>query len=203
MSTLQASPRQPEAILDVKKLRESLRELPEPVANPALILVSGLPGTGKSYFSRRLGERLPSVIVESDALRKVLFPSPSYSPAEHNRVFQACHLLVEELLKEGLPVIVDATNLVERHREHLYHIADRLRVKLIIIRVEAPQGTVRQRLQGRLEGRDGEDRSDADWQVYQKMRPRAERIRRNHFAVDTSRDIGPVLDKIVREARRP
>jgi hypothetical protein len=194
---------QPESVRDVEKLRESLGELPEPVANPVLILVSGLPGTGKSFLSRRLQEQLPSVIVESDALRRVLFPVPSYTASEHNRVFRACHLLVEGLLKKGIRVILDATNLVERHREHLYHIADRLRVKLIIVRVEAPQDTVRQRLQGRIEGLDAEDKSDADWRVYQKMRPRVQRIGRNHFVVDTSRDIGPVIEKIVREARRP
>jgi len=30
------------------------------------------------------------------------------------------------------------------------------------------------------------------------MKPAAQRIRRNHFAVDTSKDITPVIDKIVR-----
>jgi hypothetical protein len=34
------------------------------------------------------------------------------------------------------------------------------------------------------------------------MKPTVEKIRRNHYAVDTSRDITPVLDKIVREVRR-
>ncbi|MDP6782725.1 MAG: hypothetical protein QGG56_04015 [Dehalococcoidia bacterium] len=38
-------------------LRESLGTLPEPVANPPLVMVSGLPGTGKSYFCRYLLER--------------------------------------------------------------------------------------------------------------------------------------------------
>ena len=41
---------------DVERLREALAELPEPVARPFLIVISGLPGTGKSYFSRRLAE---------------------------------------------------------------------------------------------------------------------------------------------------
>jgi len=61
---------------DVRWLVERLGELPEPVAEPAFIAVSGLPGTGKSYFCRRLVERLPSIILESDALRKELFPQP-------------------------------------------------------------------------------------------------------------------------------
>lgn len=187
---------------DVQKLKQGLSELPEPVANPVLIVISGLPGTGKSYFSRKLAQRLPSVIVESDILRKRLFSSLTYSAQESHRLFQACHRLIEELLSSGISVILDATNLVEHHRERLYHIAHRLRLKLIIVQVEAPLELVRQRLRGRVEGIDREDRSEAGWGVYRRMRPRVERIGRNYFAVDTSRDIIPVIDKIVREAKR-
>ena len=66
-------------VSDVERLSESLGQLPEPAAEPALIAVSGLPGTGKSYFCSKLAERLPFVILESDALRKVLCSPPSYS----------------------------------------------------------------------------------------------------------------------------
>lgn len=185
---------------DVKKLIESLGPLPEPEAKPVFIAVSGLPGTGKSYFSRKLTERLPLVILESDALRKVLFPSPSYSQQESARLFRMCYFLIEMLLSKGIPVILDATNLVERYRERLYHIADRLNVKLLLVRVEAPPQLVKERLKARQV--DAESFSDADWEVYQKMKPAVDRIRRRHFAVDTSRDINPVIEKIVREVNR-
>ncbi|HEY48877.1 MAG TPA: ATP-binding protein [Dehalococcoidia bacterium] len=189
-------------ISDVQKLKQGLKVLPEPVANPVFVAVSGLPGTGKSYFSRRLAELLPSVIVESDALRRILFPSPTYSAQESQRLFTACHSLIEELLSGGITVVLDATNLMEQHRERLYRIAQRLKVKLIMIQVEAPRELVQQRLQGRSRGVDAEDNSDADWGVYRKMKASAQRIRRNYFAVDTSRDIAPVIDRIVREAKR-
>jgi len=187
---------------DVQKLRESLGHLPEPSVNSAFIVVSGLPGSGKSYLCRRLSERLPYPILESDALRKVLFNPPNYSLSESNRLFRACHLLIEELLRKGIPLIFDATNLIEGHRERLYHIAGSVGAKLIIVRVEAPPELVRQRLNDRLSATDREDKSDADWKVYQKMRASVQRIRRNHFAVDTSMDITPAIDKIVREANR-
>lgn len=189
-------------VADVQKLKQGLGELPEPVANPVFVIVSGLPGTGKSHFSRKLAEQLPSVILESDTLRKRLYPSPTYSAQESHRLFNACHRLIEELLDSGITAILDATNLVEQHRERLYLISQRLKVKQIIVRVEAPREVVLQRLQGRSRGIDRGDNSDADSGVYQRMRARAERIRRNHFVVDTSRDITPVVDKIVRAARR-
>ena len=189
-------------ISDVNRLAESFGKLPEPVVKPTFIVVSGLPGTGKTYFCSKLAERLPFVIVESDALRKTLFPSPSYSPEESTRLFEALHYLIEQLLKRGIPLILDATNLSEQHREQLYNIADRLGVKLVLVRVEAPPEVVYARLKSRVERASPQNNSDADWSVYQRMRPTVQKIRRNHYAVDTSRDITPVLDKVVREVRR-
>jgi predicted kinase len=189
-------------ISDVRRLAESLGKLPEPAVKPTFIAVSGLPGTGKSYFCNELAVRLRFIVLESDVLRKTLFPSPSYSPEESARLFRALHHLIEGLLKKGVSLILDATNLSERNRERLYNIADRLDVKLVLVRVEAPPGVVYQRLKARVGGANAEGNSDADWSVYQKMKPSVDRISRNHYAVDTSRDITPVLDKIVREVRR-
>jgi len=191
---------QSQAVSDVEQLTESLGQLPEPVAKPCFITVSGLPGTGKSYFCGKLAERLSFLILESDTLRKTLFSAPSYSRQESSRLFQTIHLLIERLLRKGISLILDATNLSERYREHLYSIAERLDAKLILVRVEAPPQVVQERLKNRLEN--SETKSDADWAVYQRMKPTVQKIRRNHYVVDTSRDITPVLDKIVREASR-
>jgi predicted kinase len=187
---------------DLAKLRENLGLLPEAVANPGFVVVSGLPGTGKTFFCHKLAERQPFCILESDAIRKALFPSPDYSTAESARLFAACHSLIEWLLENGVPVVFDATNLSEHHREHLYRISDKARARLALVRVEAPPALAYQRLQARKTGAAPENKSDADWEVYSQMKPRAEKIRRNHFAVDTSRDITPVIDKIIRTLNR-
>lgn len=187
-------------VSDVQRLRESLRGFPEPVAEPVLIVVSGLPGTGKSFFSKRLAERVPLLVLESDALRKDLFSLPSHSAGESSQLFRTIHLLIEELLKDGISLILDATNLSERSRERLYSIADGINARLVMVLVEAPPEVVRQRLEGRAG--DPGDNSDADWSVYCQMRSSVERISRNHYVVDTSRDIAPVIDKVVREIKQ-
>jgi hypothetical protein len=187
---------------DVQKLREALSKIPQPIAQPFFIVISGLPGAGKTYFSRKLTERLPCAVVESDALRKVLFPTPSYSAQESQRLFQTLHLLIEELLSKGIPVLLDATNLVEHHRERLYRITDRQGAKLIIVHVEAPVRLVRERLQGRTQVATPEDNSEAGWVIYQRMKPKVQKIPRHHFVLDSSRDITPVIDKVLRELKR-
>ncbi len=192
-----------QVVSDTEQLLESLEQLPEPVVKPAFVVVSGLPGTGKSYFCRRLAERTPVIILESDVMRKALFPSPAYSMTESARLFQAIHHLIEHLLKKGIPLVLDATNLSERNREHFYHIAYQLDARLVMVRVEAPPEVVQERLRNRADGTGSEeDQSEADWAVFQKMKTSVQKIRRHHFAVDTSRDIAPVLDKVVREINR-
>ncbi|MBI2865775.1 MAG: ATP-binding protein [Chloroflexi bacterium] len=187
---------------DVALLRQSLGPLPEPVARPPFIVVSGLPGSGKSTFSRQLAQRLPLAIVESDALRQVIFPHPAHSQEESNLLFAAIRRLVERLLSEGIPTLLDATNLQERHREYLYHIAYHLGVQLILVWVEAPESVVRERLQRREEGEDPQDHSRATYSVYSRMIPSAQKIARPHFTVNTSCDITPVVEKIVRAVHR-
>jgi len=187
---------------DVEKLRQSLNGLPQPQVEPPLIVVSGLPGTGKSFFCRKLAEKLPFLILASDTLRKVFFSSPQYKESENKRLFSACHVLIEDLLRKGIPVIFDATNLLEHHREYLYRAAERAEAKLILVWVEAPTEVVRQRLLAREKAAVPHSDSEAGWEVYNKMKPRKERISRNHLIVDTSQDITAVIDKIVRATKR-
>jgi predicted kinase len=180
---------------DVKRLAKGLGPLPGCTPTPALIVLVGLPGTGKSFFSARLAQRMEAAILESDALRKALFSSPSYSWEESAYLFSVIHKLIEQLLRQGMSVILDATNLAESAREHLYEIAERCKARLILVRTTAPPGLVHARLDGR--GATHASRSDADWSVYQKMAHGVERIRRPHFTVDTSRDIEPVINRVV------
>jgi len=185
---------------DVKRLVDSLAHIPGAVARPVLVVVSGLPGTGKSYFSSRLAEKVDFLVLESDALRKVLFPSPSYTAEESTYLFRAIHELIRRLLVRDIPLILDATNLSERHRERLYSVAEHAGARLVLVEVKAPPELVHSRLDSRCAA--DTTNSDADWSVYQKMAPTVEEMRRHHYSVDTSQDISPVIDKIVREVNR-
>jgi predicted kinase len=187
---------------DISKLKESLGSLPEAVANPGFVVVSGLPGTGKTFFCKKLADKQPFCIVESDALRKILFPSPDYTPVESARLFTAIHGLIEWLLENGIPVILDATNLSELNREYLYRISDRAGARLALVSVEAPPTVAYQRLQARKNGAMPDTKSDADWEIYSQMKSKAEKIQRNYFVVDTSREITPVINKITHALNR-
>lgn len=186
----------------VSQVESRLRVPEETTSRPALILISGLPGTGKSYLSRLIALALPVVVVESDFVRKTLFPRPTYTADESAFVYGVCHALIGSLLSRGTRVVFDATNLVESNRQILYRLAEQLGARLIIVRTIAPEQVVRARLERRRISREPGDLSDADELIYERMKPIEEPIRRNHFVVDTSKDVAAKVAKIVREARR-
>ena len=187
---------------DASCLMSSLPALPIPSVHPVMIMLAGLPGTGKSYFARQIASLCPVVVLESDAMRKALFPQPTYLPHESARTFAALHHITEELLRQNVSVLIDATNLIDRNRKVFYNIADRCRAKLIMVATTAPSHVVRTRLEQRGRSNDREDNSDADWRVYWKMESSAESIRREHYMVDTSGDTQRVLYQVTLEANR-
>ncbi len=186
---------------DVDRLLGNLGPLPDPRQRPALLVLSGLPGSGKSYFCRKLTELLPVVVLETDALRKVLFEHPTHDGAENARLFRAVHRVLERLLMQNQGVALDATNLIRRDRRRLYRIAEDQGAALAVARMVAPEPVIRQRLRERIANRqsqlDDGDGSDAGIDVYDRMKRTEQAITREHIVVDSSTDITPALADIV------
>jgi hypothetical protein len=186
---------------DVDRVLQSLGDLPPPQSRPALVLVAGLPGTGKSQFSRELKSRTDSVILESDAVRRLLFERPSYSWFESRRVFTALHAAAGQLLDAGISCIVDATNVADFYRQPLYDIAERRGAKLIIVEVTAPVDVAMARLSEETAG--PERLSEADAVIYERMQRTWQEIGRDHIVVDTSKPTARAADAVAREMDDP
>jgi predicted kinase len=172
----------------------------ESTADPVLIMMSGLPGSGKSHLSRHLAKRIRAVVIESDAVRKALFPQPCYNADESAAVHRACQQVMRRLLTQGVCVIFDATNLVEFQREIIYSLARRSGARLLIVRAMAPEEVIRERLTWRQERSDSA--SDADWQVYRRMAHREQKIQQPHVCIDTTQGTEDGVRKIMRVLRR-
>ncbi len=184
---------------DVKTLESVIGPLPPASSDPVLVVISGLPGAGKSHFTQELARRYPLARLESDVLRKTMFGRPSYSPKESWRLFAACHALLDRLLSRGVSCVLDATNLREVHRRPLYRIAEKHNARLALVQVNAPPEMVRQRLEARLRGENPWDQSKAGPEVYERMRKEAQPISRPHIVVDASGDISEAVERVARE----
>lgn len=145
----------------------ALGQLEEPARRPALVLVGGLQGTGKSTLARRLAEAGGFEVIRSDVVRKERPDRRGdrslYSPEWTMRTYAACLGRAVRALREGRRVIVDATFREEQFRGWFLSAAARLGVPVVLLVCEADPETVRRRLAGRTG-----DASDADWEVYRQ-----------------------------------
>ncbi len=167
----------------------SLRPLPEPVANPALVVLCGLPGAGKTTLATLVAQQVPVVVLNSDRVRKVLIPQPLYTHQEHQRVFLACRQVLRALLDGGVPAIFDAVNLWESGRRDLVRLAERCGGRSLVVAVSVDPTEAARRLHRRLNGdRAPHDLSDAGWEVYEALAASAEPLRLPHLTLATDRD---------------
>ncbi|TMD58548.1 MAG: ATP-binding protein [Chloroflexi bacterium] len=170
--------------------------LPAPAGVARLVLLMGLPASGKSHFAGLLADRVSGVVVATDALRRRLFIAPSYGRAESATVFAVAHALAQRLLERGHVVIVDATNLRESHRAPLYALAKAASAPAILVRVVAPESAIRERLTLRAARSSPADASDADWAIYQLMVERQEEPSRPYLTVDSGGDLQTELARV-------
>jgi len=152
----------------------ALGELAKPAERPALVLIGGLPGTGKSTLARGLAEGGRFSIIRSDLVRKelaglspdALAPSAVdrgiYTPEMTARTYAECLRRAEGQLFEGMRVIVDATFADDGQRLAFLELAARLGVPTLWLVCRSSSDAARQR----VENRRG-DASDADVSVYE------------------------------------
>ena len=158
-----------------------------------LIIMVGVPGSGKSYLGRILSAALGAELIQTDAVRKELYPQPEYTPAEAAAVYQTCHRRIREALEAGKLVVFDGTNLREKRRRALYRLAERAKAPWLIVVAYASTSTISRRLYHRAAGGDPDDQSDADWGIYLRMRRDTERVPQPHIVANTEVDPGTVI----------
>ncbi len=146
----------------------------------ALVLLSGLPGAGKTTFAAQLAARLDACVLESDRVRLELFPKRRYTRGESGEVFATVRERAEEALEQGRHVIIDATNLRQRERRGFWQLAERRGALVVGVRLTAQDAVLRERLSGPREGA-----SEADVRVYERMRGREEPFARPCVQVDS------------------
>lgn len=111
-----------------------------------VILLSGLPGTGKDTWVRQNAPGLP--IVSPDCIRRELNAAPSGNQA---KVIQTAQERAKELLRSRQPFVWNATNITREFRQELVGLFERYGARVRIAYLEAPWETTLRRNAGRHE----------------------------------------------------
>ncbi len=103
------------------------------------VWITGLPSSGKSTITTALVEALQSrgvdvAVLESDVLRRVLTPHPTYDNVERDTFYSAMVYIGLLLTQHGVPVIFDATGNRRMYRER----ARQMLPRFVEVVVECP-----------------------------------------------------------------
>jgi uncharacterized protein len=159
-----------------------------------LILVTGLPGSGKSTVAGRIAEHVNAVVINSDTLRRELFPvTRTYDSNETQTVIRETRRRTRELLSEGKTVVLDALFTKQRPRDEYRRLAEELDIPYAIIHVTASEEAIRERLEARP--RTG-DASEATFEYYLDRKPHFEPIAGDHFRIDNSGGLPEMEEKV-------
>jgi uncharacterized protein len=147
--------------------------------SPALLIMHGLSGAGKSWLSDRLASKFGAIRIRSDVERKRLagiegrfdssadFRQGIYEPNITRRTYARLLESAQSCLEGGFHVIVDAAFLEAKNRLLFSALAARLGCRFIILACEASHSILVERLQKRARLRS--DPSDAGVEILDRQ----------------------------------
>lgn len=157
-----------------------------------IILVSGLPGSGKSYFARRLASRLGAEHINSDSVRKAMGASGRYSFEDKLAVYKVMARITERYLDANKLVVADATFYHPVMRDMFVKIAQERAIDIYFIEITAEESLIEERLKKPRED------SEADFQVYKDIRNQLQQMTNPHLTLEsTNENIESMLDEAI------
>jgi len=152
-----------------------------------VVVVLGLPGSCKSYFANSLAESIDAVYINSDRLRKELFPKRTYSELEKAKVYEVMLKRMDEAIDQRKNLVLDATFYKNKTREPLMA---KNRGEVFFIEIQADEDIIKERL------KENRPYSEADLGVYQLIKQLWEPLEHPHLTLQsTNTNIVTMLEK--------
>jgi predicted kinase len=158
-----------------------------------ILIVFGLPGTGKSYFAKHIAEEVEAVHLNTDVVRKKSGLQGQYDEKTKETVYE---LLLKEMtahVSEKRNVIVDGTFQKRKTRDRFLDKSKQLGQQVFFIEMKAGDETVKQRMKSEREY------SEADYQVYLRIKHSFEPMEQAHLVLWSDKED---IDELVKQAKK-
>lgn len=145
-----------------------------------VIVIFGLPGTGKSYFAERLAKKIGAIYLSSDRIRTELDDRHDYSLSGKMKVYDRMLELTAQWLKIKDTVVLDGTFYLRSIREKARNQLKRLGAHVLFLEIKADKSLVAERLSRKRAY------SEANIEVFEKLEKQAERMCEPHFVIHSN-----------------
>lgn len=154
-----------------------------------IIIVFGLPGSGKSYFAMKLAKKLQARYVNSDVIRNELLAVKEYSQEEKMIVYDEMIREMKNAIQQNANIILDATFYKRSIRNRFSEAVKEFGQSIIFIEVWAEQKIIKERLRRKRQY------SDADYAVHLYIKEVFEPMKREHLILEsTQENIDDMMD---------
>lgn len=134
------------------------------MAKRNLIIVTGLPGTGKSTVASALAKRLPGRHLNTDIIRHGMGLRGQYDAGSKSVIYDALFSFAEKGLVDWEYVVIDATFSKMELRQKAVDLAERNGAGIFWIELNTSEEEIKKRVSKKREY------SEADFEVYLKIK---------------------------------
>jgi predicted kinase len=135
---------------------------------PQLVVVFGLPGSGKSTFARELSDAIGARVINSDAVRDEFFLRGNYAEKAKDKVYAEMLKMAVNSIENGNSVVLDGTYYKEKLRDQVVNKARGLHLIPHFIEVKANEEVIRDRVSVKTKS------TDADYDAYLALKAKFE-----------------------------
>ena len=158
-----------------------------------LVVVCGLPGSGKSEVARLIASKIKATHLQTDVLRKEL----NFTVKAKRQTYQALFNRAEEELRAGNNVVLDGTFYKESFRTKAKELAKKMKTEVYFVEVVSEEQKIKSRVQDRFKQyKLGKSESPADYKVYLIMKKQWQPIKEKHFVIDNSNDLEDLRSQV-------
>ncbi|MEO8961144.1 MAG: ATP-binding protein [Ginsengibacter sp.] len=148
-----------------------------------IVIVFGLPGSGKSYFASRFAKMINAGYVNSDKLRKEMFTERVYSDKEKKVVYDTMLEQMKKAVQQNNNLVLDGTFHKKDTRKLFVEEIQMLgEDEILFIEVWADEEIIRERV------KKARPYSEADFKVYQFINQHNEPLDEPHLVLQSTND---------------